>query len=98
VTARGAAGGDHASWPATWLRSPIQDKYFLGGAFSDPYFEARRDSLFLIAVDCMYPAETCFCASTGDGPRGDSGFDIALSELEEDFIVRSGSAGGQDVA
>jgi sulfhydrogenase subunit beta (sulfur reductase) len=75
----------------------LQDKHFLGGAFRDPYFQARRENLFLIAADCMDPAETCFCASTGDGPGAESGFDIALSELDEGFIVRAGSARGQDI-
>jgi ferredoxin len=75
----------------------LQDMHFLRGTFPDPYFLARREKLFLVAVDCMHPAETCFCASTGDGPRAESGFDLALSELDDGFIVRTGSAEGERV-
>jgi sulfhydrogenase subunit beta (sulfur reductase) len=75
----------------------IQDMHFLQGAFSDPYFRARRERLFLVAVDCMHPAETCFCASTGDGPQAQSGFDLALGELDDGFVVRAGTAEGERI-
>jgi sulfhydrogenase subunit beta (sulfur reductase) len=75
----------------------IQEMHFLRGAFPDPYFKARRERLFLVAVDCTHPAQTCFCASTGDGPRAERGFDLALSELDDGFIVRAGSDEGERV-
>ncbi|MEZ4370392.1 MAG: hypothetical protein R3B07_06185 [Polyangiaceae bacterium] len=30
-------------------------------------------------VNCSHPAGTCFCTSTGTGPRVDAYFDVALS-------------------
>lgn len=47
----------------------LQDQHFLHGEFADPYYARRRERLFIVAVNCAHPADTCFCASTGDGPR-----------------------------
>ncbi len=75
----------------------IHDRHFLQGAFADPIYAARRRGLLLIAVHCTHPASTCFCVSTGDGPRAEGGFDIALSELDDGFIVESGTDAGRTV-
>lgn len=75
----------------------LQEMHFLGAESPDPGFHARREALFIIAVDCAHPAATCFCHSTGDGPRADGAYDIALSELDEGFLLRAGSARGQAV-
>jgi sulfhydrogenase subunit beta (sulfur reductase) len=76
----------------------LTDQHFLEGPYPDPFYAARRDQLFLVAVNCSHPAETCFCASTGDGPHADLGFDLGLTELETGFIVRAGSDAGRAVA
>jgi len=49
----------------------IQDRVFLNrdGRFTDPYYAKARERLFLIAVECEHPADTCFCASMGTGPE-----------------------------
>jgi sulfhydrogenase subunit beta (sulfur reductase) len=75
----------------------IQDKVFLQGNYVDPYYQMRRESLFLVAVNCTHPASTCFCASTGDGPRADHGFDLVLTELDEGFLLGEVSARGESV-
>lgn len=64
----------------------------------DPVYAARREGLFIVAVHCTHPADTCFCASTGDGPRATKGFDLALHESDDGFIVETGSPNGDDVA
>ncbi len=75
----------------------LTDRHFLDN-IRDPYYAARRDGLFIVAVHCSHPADTCFCASTGDGPRAESGFDLALSELDEGYLVQAGSAAGRRIA
>lgn len=75
----------------------LQDAHFLRGSHVDPYYARRRDALFLVAVHCSHPAPTCFCASTGDGPRADSGFDIGLAELDEGFVAQAGSVHGSQL-
>lgn len=76
----------------------LQDKHFLQGDYPDPAFRAARESLFIVAVNCTHPAATCFCASTGDGPRAEYGFDIVLTELEEGFVVEALSDSGRELA
>ncbi|HFE39319.1 MAG TPA: sulfite reductase subunit A, partial [Gammaproteobacteria bacterium] len=73
----------------------LQDQHFLQQEYIDPYYEQRRNALFIVAVDCSHPATTCFCASTGDGPAVSINFDIRLSELDDGFIVTAGSQPGQ---
>jgi hypothetical protein len=72
----------------------LQDAHFLGKE-EDDYYRARRGKLFLVAVNCSHPALTCFCASTGDGPAAQQGFDLLLDELDEGFIIRAGSEAGR---
>jgi len=75
----------------------LQDRHFLG-AIRDPGYATRHADLFSVAVHCAYPADTCFCASTGDGPRATTGFDIALSELDDGYLVETGSDAGRALA
>jgi sulfhydrogenase subunit beta (sulfur reductase) len=72
----------------------IQDKHFLHSDAPDPHYRQRREQLLLIGVDCAYSAETCFCASTGDGPSVKRGFDIGMSELDDGFLLWSGTPKG----
>jgi sulfhydrogenase subunit beta (sulfur reductase) len=64
-------------------------------------YAARRARLFIVAVNCTEPGETCFCASMGTGPGADQGYDLALSEMVDEgghrFVVDVGSARGTDV-
>jgi ferredoxin len=78
----------------------IQDRVFLEGAYVDRDYSARREDAFLVAVHCGVPGGTCFCTSMGTGPRAESGFDLALTELvgdEHRFVVEVGSDRGADV-
>ena len=71
---------------------------FEGGPSRDRRYAARRQALFLVSVNCARPAATCFCNSMGTGPRAESGFDLALTELLDDdahaFLVEAGSEQG----
>jgi sulfhydrogenase subunit beta (sulfur reductase) len=75
----------------------LQDAHFLQAGRRDPHYAQRRESLFLVAVQCAEPGATCFCASTGDGPTPTAGFDLSLAELAEGFVVVAGSAKGEAV-
>jgi ferredoxin len=76
----------------------IHDRHFLQQDYRDPFYLARRQNLLLVAVNCTHPADTCFCASTGDGPRVSYGFDLALTELEDGFLLESHSEQGKAIA
>lgn len=78
----------------------MQNQHFMGqahGAFPDPYYASRCEGLFLIAVNCSHPASTCFCASTGDGPCAEAGFDIVLDERDDGFVAAFGSERGEAI-
>lgn len=75
----------------------IQDRVFLEGAYQDPVYRARRESLVLIAVNCTQAASTCFCTSMQTGPRCTAGFDLALTEISSGFICEVGTALGADL-
>lgn len=73
----------------------IHDRVFLGQSAHDPYYAARRAALLLIGVNCSHPADTCFCASTGDGPVIEAGCDVVLTELDDGYLVRADSDAGR---
>lgn len=75
----------------------LQDQHFLQQTYIDPYYEKRRTACFIVAVNCSHPAETCFCASTNDGPSVDSGFDLSLTELETGFLITPGSQSAETI-
>jgi sulfhydrogenase subunit beta (sulfur reductase) len=78
----------------------IQDRVFLGGAHVDGDYAARREGAFLVAVNCFEPAGTCFCTSMGTGPKVESGYDLALTELldgEHRFLAEAGSERGTEL-
>ena len=77
--------------PASWPPSRIQDRVFLRPDFYDPIYRARREGLFILAVNCLHPNATCFCASMGTGPRHQGGFDLCLTEMDDLFLVEAGS-------
>lgn len=58
----------------------IQDRVFLGGDHVDPAYAARRERLFIVAVNCRRAVATCFCHSLGCGPAAAHSFDLALTE------------------
>ena len=75
----------------------IQDKVFLSKAHADPRYRARRESLFVVAVNCTYSSSNCFCVSAGTGPAVSNAFDLLMTELDNGFVIRSGSDRGQAV-
>ena len=72
-----------------------QDAVLALGPAVDRDYVARRAAALVIAVECVRPASTCFCTSMGTGPEVTSGFDVALTELDDGFVVRSGSPAGE---
>jgi ferredoxin len=74
----------------------IQDDVFINGAISDPHYRRRRQRAFILAVNCNTVASTCFCTSMNTGPRVHSGFDLALTELPESFVIEIGSEAGSN--
>jgi sulfhydrogenase subunit beta (sulfur reductase) len=79
----------------------VQDRTLRHGPYADPLYEARRQSLFIVAVNCTEADGACFCASLGTGPGAEAGFDLALTEILNDeghhFLVQTGSPRGETI-
>ncbi|MEJ5347584.1 MAG: 4Fe-4S dicluster domain-containing protein [Desulfosoma sp.] len=75
----------------------ILDKVFLKGPVKDRRYEAVRNNIFIVAVNCVRPGEQCFCHSVGTGPEARCGYDIALTELENAFLVEISSQKAKDL-
>lgn len=75
----------------------VQDRVFLQGPHQDPNYKLRRQKAFILAVNCTEPGGTCFCASVHTGPKISVGFDLALTELDDVFLVEVGSEMGRHV-
>jgi ferredoxin len=84
----------------------IQDRVF--GIASDQdtfrcetetYYQQTRAQSLLIAVNCIRPGGTCFCASQETGPEvGEHHqYDLAMTELRGGFVIRVGSDKGRDL-
>lgn len=63
----------------------------------DPYFEARRKNLLVIALNCKNSDEYCFCTSLGTGPSLEEGFDLLLTDLGDRFLLEVGSKRGAEL-
>ncbi len=75
----------------------IQDRIFLEGPYEQPTYARRRERTFIVAVNCTRAGETCFCTSMGTGPAAGPGYDLALTELDDVFLVQVGSPRGQEL-
>ena len=75
----------------------IQDRTFLYGPYVDPHYRARREGAFVIAVNCSQSAPTCFCTSMKTGPKAERGFDLALTELPDSFVVEVATPRGAEI-
>lgn len=69
--------------------------------FIDPHYAARRQGAFVVAIQCGQAGGTCFCVSMGTGPRANSGFDLALTEIlkgdRHEFLVEVGTERGAEL-
>jgi sulfhydrogenase subunit beta (sulfur reductase) len=79
----------------------IQDRVLMEGDYPDPFYRARREGTFIVAVNCTVAGGTCFCVSMETGPKAESGYDLALTEVIEDgrhyFLCEAGSERGGEL-
>ena len=79
----------------------LYDRIFLQGPYVDSNYKRRRESCFIVAVNCGRASGTCFCASMNTGPRATSGYDLALTELPSSdsyhYLAEVGSLRGGEI-
>lgn len=64
---------------------------------SEPYYTQSRQQAVTIVANCVRPGGTCFCLSMGTGPEATSGFDLAMTELRDGFVIAIGSKTGAEL-
>ncbi len=75
----------------------IQDKVFLESGHTDVRYAKRRENVFIVAVNCTYASQNCFCVSAGTGPKVTQAYDMVMTEIEGGFVVDAGSEKGQQI-
>ncbi len=79
----------------------VQDRVLINDRYTDSNYAARRENMFIVAVQCGQASDTCFCVSMDAGPRARTGFDLALTEVIDTsghrFVVEIGTAQGEEV-
>jgi ferredoxin len=75
----------------------IQDRVFLSGEFRDPHYARRRERIFILAANCGRAFSTCFCTSMKTGPKVTEGYDLAVTEIPDVFVMEVGSEVGSEM-
>jgi len=74
----------------------VLDKVFMSEYRDDGYVR-RRENIVTVAIACTEPGETCFCSSMGTGPSLEQGYDVLLTDLQDRYLVESGSPEGDAI-
>lgn len=75
----------------------ILDSVFIQEDYVDPFYSLRRDGLHLVTVDCVEPAEQCFCNLLDGRPYATEGFDVNLSPVAGGYVAEAGSDKGKEM-
>ncbi len=73
----------------------LYDKIFMEGIQRDEFYYFLRKDLIIIALNCLYPSDNCFCSSMGTGPEVKFGFDISITELRDSFCLDINTESGK---
>ncbi len=73
----------------------ILDRVFSQGRYVDPYYVARRQNITIIGVD-FQPDDKHFAYSM-NADFVESGFDLFLNDIGEDYLVLVGTSRGDDI-
>jgi ferredoxin len=84
--------------PCDIRAAEVLDRVFSGITASEFEYRRKRESAFIVAINCTRAGENCFCESMGSGPEVKDGYDIALTELEDVFLTEIGSDKGKKLA
>lgn len=66
----------------------IQDQLFIEKEYKDNRYQQRRQQLFIIAMQCTYSSDNCFCVSAQTGPWVKHSVDLLMTEIPDGFTVK----------
>lgn len=73
----------------------IQDEFFTGSGYIDPFYKRNRNNTLIIGHSCI-PDETCLCNNT-DSDNVNQAFDLFFNELNSIYLVWVGSNKADDL-
>ncbi len=73
----------------------IIDRVYRNGEFPDPDYVMNRDQNIIISSDCLDAGEFCACTLLNNKPYLEQGFDLNISNIENDFLLEVGSDKGE---
>jgi len=80
----------------------VLDKVFNTKLAVYQQYQQRRESTFIIAVNCTTCVNTCFCASMQAGPHVKGGYDLSLTEVIDErhhyFLLEIGTQRGEAIS
>ena len=78
------------------------DRFYLGNAFRDPYYEQLRKNIFIVNMVCTDTEldidDDCFCVCADAGPAAKAHFDLQIMDLHDesgDFLAVAGTPEGE---
>jgi ferredoxin len=75
----------------------LLDRVFLEGPVKDAGYDSLRINSLIVGVNCLYPGDNCFCSSMDTGPEIRDGFDIAVTELDNSFLLEIKTVRGREI-
>lgn len=75
----------------------LLDDALKNAEFVDPAFVKWRNNSIIVSTDCGAIAETCHCTMVDGKPWSESGFDLNLAAVDDSFLMRVGSAQGEEL-
>jgi NAD(P)H-flavin reductase/formate hydrogenlyase subunit 6/NADH:ubiquinone oxidoreductase subunit I len=78
------------------LKAFFED-YAREGKITDPLVTSKLKNLTTVAYNCLEPKDHCFCTATGTGPTIEEGFDLALTDIGDAYLIEVGSPKGEDI-
>ncbi len=75
----------------------VLDQALLHGNFVDPAYKHWRETTTIVSADCTDTAESCHCILVNGLPYSESGFDLNLVKIDDEFSIQVGSGKGQSL-
>jgi sulfhydrogenase subunit beta (sulfur reductase) len=75
----------------------LLDQVFIERDPKDVFYAKRRDRTRIVSFACREPRSTCFCGSVGCGPDSEAGADVVIFELNDRYVVKAITGGGEEL-
>ncbi|MCF7790768.1 MAG: 4Fe-4S dicluster domain-containing protein [Victivallales bacterium] len=74
----------------------ILDNVFLDSSYTDTYWYKRRSNSLIFTIGCNNPLPSCFCNWFKCGPFDSTHSDVAVTDIEDSFILEPVSEQGTE--